>query len=522
VVFSYGWRQFDLTYASVDSRLPLQFGSYRAIRSLAQGGMGEVFLAEQTGPGGFSRLAVVKRILPDREFDKNTRQLFLDEARVAAHLTHPNLVQVFEFGEAEQSYFMAMEYIRGLTVAALTRALKRRAELVSPEIAVHIAVSALRGLHYAHTATDDQGHSLNIVHRDISPDNIMVSTAGLVKVLDFGIAKAVGQTPRTSEGTVRGKMAYLSPEQLFELKVDRRCDVRAVGVVLFEMLTGERFVASTIDVGQFAQFVVADPPPVHIRAPQVPLALAALIDKSVRRLPEARFDTAEAFAEALESWAAQQPSHKAQPALAALVEQLFVPILHTGDSEQPLASPVPSRLTMSLPVSVSASTEVRPAKKLPRSVMLVGAACLTLSSLPAVWFYLSKNNTDAVESRPKPAQAPLADGPIEPPVTPTPAKVIDVPPSVPAVAVSPTAVDGGRAMPLAPARREGRLDIRVSPWAHVFVDGKSVGQTPMEPLTLTVGTHRVRLFNPELQLERETTVKVLAGQRAEIRINLLE
>ncbi len=484
--------------------------------------MGEVFLAEQTGPGGFSRLAVVKRILPDREFDQNTRQLFLDEARVAAHLTHPNLVQIFEFGEAERSYFMAMEYVRGLTVAGLTRALKRRSELVPIEVAVHIALNALRGLHYAHTATDDQGHSLNIVHRDISPDNIMVSTAGLVKVLDFGIAKAIGQTPRTSEGTVRGKMAYLSPEQLFELKVDRRCDVRAIGVVLFEMLTGERFVASTIDVGQFAQFVVADPPPVHTREPQVPAALAALIDKSVRRLPEERFDSADAFAEALEVWVAQQPSHKAQPALAALVEKLFVPTLHTGDSEQPLASPVPSHLTMSLPVSVSGSTVVRPVRKLPRTAVAVVAVCLTLSFFPAAWYFFSSRRSVAVESTQQPVNAAVANRPTEPLVQPISAKAVEVPPNFPAVPIAVPAVEAARSTPLVVARREGRLDIRVSPWAHVFVDGKSVGHTPMEPVTLAVGTHRVRLFNPELQLEREMTVKVHAGQRAEVRVNLLE
>ncbi|MBL8913802.1 MAG: serine/threonine protein kinase, partial [Archangium sp.] len=208
------------------SSAPAVLGKYQLIRKLAAGGMAEVYLARAAGPMGFEKTVVVKRILPHLADEQNFISMFLSEARLAAQLNHPNVVQVFDFGEASGSYFLVMEFIDGVNLRVLFRkANEAKTQLPFPLVARIISL-ACEGLAYAHDFTDPQtGELLGLVHRDVSPDNVLIARNGSVKVVDFGIAKAANQTNLTKTGTVKGKFSYMPPEQLTGQPLDKRADV---------------------------------------------------------------------------------------------------------------------------------------------------------------------------------------------------------------------------------------------------------------------------------------------------------
>ncbi|HEX8954213.1 MAG TPA: serine/threonine-protein kinase, partial [Polyangia bacterium] len=212
------------------------FGNYRLQRRLARGGMAEVFLARLIGVEGFERRVAIKRILPHLSESEEFRGMFLDEARLAAQLTHPNIVHIYDFGKADDYYFIAMEYVDGVDIGRLIRRAKERP--MPFELAARIFADVCAGLHFAHNAVDPIGRKLEVVHRDITPQNVLVSYDGVVKVVDFGIAKAQFAAGRTRPGVVKGKYAYMSPEQVEGKSLDGRSDVFSAGICLYEMLTG--------------------------------------------------------------------------------------------------------------------------------------------------------------------------------------------------------------------------------------------------------------------------------------------
>ncbi len=218
---------------------PLSVGKFRLIASLGQGGMADVYLAVASGVGGFNKLQVLKRLRPDRAEEQGIIEMFLDEARLAAQLNHPNVVSTLEVCEDGQDFFMVMEYLDGTPFNRLLA--KAKATPPPPGILLKIIAEALTGLHYAHELNNYDGKPLNIVHRDVSPHNVFVTFDGHTKVLDFGIAKAASHVVQTAAGMVKGKIAYMSPEQVRLEKVDRRADVFAMGLVLAEALTSKRF-----------------------------------------------------------------------------------------------------------------------------------------------------------------------------------------------------------------------------------------------------------------------------------------
>ncbi len=197
-----------------------RYGKYLLLKRIGLGGMAEIFLAKQLGVKGFEKLVVIKRILDQFASERDYVEMFLDEARIASSLNHPNVVQIFDLGQVESSFFIAMEFIAGHDLMALLRKFAARREALPPELAAYVVASACEGLHYAHTKKDLQGRPLGIVHRDISPSNLLVSYDGAVKVVDFGIAKAASQSTRTQAGTVKGKFSYMSPEQIQGQEID--------------------------------------------------------------------------------------------------------------------------------------------------------------------------------------------------------------------------------------------------------------------------------------------------------------
>jgi serine/threonine-protein kinase len=279
---------------------PRVVGRYALYGEVAAGGMATVHFGRLVGAVGFSRTVAIKRLHPQFAKDPDFVAMFLDEARLAARIQHPNVVSTLDVVALEDEVFLVMEYVQGEALSKLIRAARRQGEVVPPRIAVAVLAGALHGLHAAHEAKSEQGAPLNIVHRDISPQNIMVGTDGAARVLDFGVAKAAARVTSTRDGQMKGKVSYMAPEQLRGKGVDRRTDVFAAGVVLWETLTGRRLFDGD-DPGEILSKLLESviPPPSSLE-PGVPKHLDEIVLKALDRNADRRWATARDFAIALE------------------------------------------------------------------------------------------------------------------------------------------------------------------------------------------------------------------------------
>ncbi len=302
---------------------PELLGKYRLLQPLARGGMAELYLARQQGVAGIEKTVVIKRVLPHLAKYKDFVGMFLDEARIAAQLDHPNIVQLFEFGEVDGNYYIAMEYLAGEDLTALARAAKRRERRIPESLAAYVFAAACDGLQHAHTFVDATGRALNIVHRDISPSNIFVTYQGAVKLLDFGIAKAEGKLTRTRTGLRKGKSLYMSPEQVRGDPLDGRSDVFALGSVLYEVLIGEpAFLRDTeLDTLRAILFEPVEPP--HTKLPSMSATMEAIILKALATSLDDRFSSALQMRKALEEVLVEQATGDAQVQLQAYVRELM-------------------------------------------------------------------------------------------------------------------------------------------------------------------------------------------------------
>jgi serine/threonine-protein kinase len=272
-----------------------KFGRYFLLDRIATGGMAEVYRAVTQGVEGFRRTFVVKRILSEKASSPAFIRMFCDEARICALLHHPNIVQVYDFGHVQGSYFLAMEYLPGKDLSSLMRVLRAAKASVPPALATFVAREAAVGLHYAHILRGANGQGLGIVHRDVTPSNIMLLFAGGVKLLDFGIAKAATATDREGEG-VKGKLGYLAPEQARGEEVDGRADVYALGVTLWEMLVGRRLFAGKDDLETLRNVLQKPVPPPSSLRPGIPAELDRVVLRALERDREQRYATAEELA----------------------------------------------------------------------------------------------------------------------------------------------------------------------------------------------------------------------------------
>src|ERR1700682_4820949 len=220
------------------SQVGSTYGKFFLMKKLAAGGMGEIFLAKQQGPAGFQKILVVKKILSHLTENKEFIEAFLGETRLAAQMNHRNIVQVYELGEQDRSYFIAMEYVQGKSLRDVIDAAIKRKEKMPAELCRNLAEQVCDGASYAHNLTDMSGRGLNLVHRDLNPQNVLISYTGDVKIIDFGIAKSEMSTVKTEAGMIKGKFVYMSPEQSMAKKLDKRSDIFAIGISLYEMLTG--------------------------------------------------------------------------------------------------------------------------------------------------------------------------------------------------------------------------------------------------------------------------------------------
>jgi len=261
--------------------------------------MGEIFLARLEGAAGFEKLYVVKRILPHLADDARFRQMLISEAQIAAKMAHANICQVFELGETAGQLYIAMEYLEGVTLLPLLRrASKQQVHLDFGFIAA-VATQTCDALHYAHELKDRDGETLGLVHRDVTPSNIFLTESGVAKVLDFGIAKARGASAKTEDGAVKGKYAYMAPEQLRGGAIDRRVDLFALGVVMYEMVALRRLFQRKTDYLTFRAVMEQPIPDIRRYRPDIPDALANVLARALDREPSKRFDSARQLGSAM-------------------------------------------------------------------------------------------------------------------------------------------------------------------------------------------------------------------------------
>jgi serine/threonine protein kinase len=359
-------------YPAVDVLSPgTRIGRYEVVKLLAMGGMAEIYLAKNVGLQGFETLSVLKR-LPPSCLDDNPSyvNLFFDEARLVASLRHPNIAQVFDFGQHQDSYFFVMEYLDGVNLRQLIQKGKKRGERVPLACAIQIMLGVTQGLHAAHEARGPEGQSLDIVHRDVSPTNVVVTNDGAVKVIDFGVAKSTKHRARTETGVVKGKFAYMSPEQCRAKSVDRRTDLFALGVVLYELTTGSRPHGASCGPDLIHSIVEKDCPDPRLGFVDYPEELAEIVGKLLDRNPERRYQTAREVHQALSlfaarrqmmlspyelaSWvngltqakAAQKPKADSKVPTVRLMQPISIPKTSNRESTKPFTKDVARELLM--------------------------------------------------------------------------------------------------------------------------------------------------------------------------------
>ena len=298
-------------------------GSYELLRRLACGGMAEIYLARARGIEGFEKVVVLKRILPQFAQNSDFVGMFLDEARLSATLQHPNIAQVHDIGQWNGSYFFTMEYVHGQDVRGILQAVVQQHRQVPLAQALTIIAGAAAGLHAAHEKRGFNGRPLKIVHRDVSPSNVLVSYDGGVKLVDFGVAKAAQRQTETRAGTLKGKIAYMSPEQCLGQELDRRSDVFSLGILLYELTTARRLFKGDAEFAVMQRIVNEDVPPPSSVIPGYPAALEKIVMRALQRDRGERYPTAQELQLDIEHFAGAQRLSLSQVMLARFMNGLF-------------------------------------------------------------------------------------------------------------------------------------------------------------------------------------------------------
>jgi serine/threonine protein kinase len=558
--------------------------------------MAELFRARVAGEQGFYKIVAIKRILPQYANDEAFVSMLVDEARVAAHLSHPNICEVFELRrDADGGLFIAMEYISGVSLAALLEKLNADKRRLPEACALDVAIHLLEGLDHAHRLTDPAGRALGIVHRDVSPDNVLITRDGAVKLTDFGVAKAQGRLTQTRQGLIKGKPAYMSPEQVCGKEIDGRADVFAAGLVLWEALAGQPHYSAE---GEFQLMrIVADGKTRRLSEAGIKVApeLEAAMAKALSPELDTRYLRASDFARDLATHLHRRwPEHRSAD-LGALVEEHFKPrfdalterlrrfesgeeppagVLTAAEGPEPFASPEASAqdpstvptdptaspvdktgpFTATPPPEATAKPAVVPAtrskpkkakKELSDSgqrraddqavdaalkqaerderqwkrknsspsrvvVLLLAVVAFGVAIAAGIGGMSWLHGDDADPAPPPrldPRLAPLPRPPEDP--KPPPKKPVDPPRHADPPPPSP---DGPK----------GYLDVECEPApCEIDVDGKRVGVAPIHEQALVAGSHKLRAVNRVVNLTRQATVQVTAGQTAMKRINLV-
>ena len=543
------------------------FGKYHIFATLGRGGMADVYLSVARGPIGFNKLVVVKRLRAQLADELAFREMFLDEARLAARLNHPNIVNTYEVGEHKDSYFIAMEYLEGQPLNKVLKDSIRGRVPLSYAICARIAADGLSGLHYAHELTNYDGRPLKIIHRDISPHNLFVTYEGQIKVVDFGIAKAALSSTETEAGVLKGKVAYMAPEQAIGAGIDCRADVFSMGIVLWELVARRRLFQGDNAAVTLHKLMNEPIPNVASVVPSVPAKLDAIIAKALSKDADDRYSSALEFRRALEEFIAMSGDSPRPDVIAETMDTLFhstreevsgkirvymsrfqaegaPPIsmhpltsataarlgtLGSGSGSGSLITLGPSQTPHSIVYAAGTGTLAAPGGTSPgaagSSSLLPAVALGGLAMVAAVSIWVfggQKEQTSVV----KPPTAVA----VEPPAPPTALAQTTVLPAPPVLVpeggtpVRPRAAQAVQGTPVLPVKtatkttvepvkeEPGFLTLDSRPWSRVSEGGRALGVTPLNRVSLSAGPHTFTLENPDKGLSKTVTVQVKSGE----------
>ncbi len=499
-----------------------KIGRYHVIGRIASGGMAEILLAKVLGPGGFERPVVIKRVLPHLVNETEFRDMFLDEARIVAAIQHHNVVQVHELGREDDELYLVMEYLAGESIRSLcTRAAARNIRL-DLGLCAHVIAESCAGLHAAHEFTDPDGKPLHVVHRDVCPNNLFVTYDGTVKVVDFGIAQAADRFTLTEAGQVKGKAAYMSPEQCLRRPVDRRTDVFALGVVLYELTTGHRLFGGALESRLISCLQREEVQPPSRVVPDYPSELERICIRALRFDPEERFASAEEMRRALVRFQRSLTSDVLpEEQLTACMRDLFrdrveekaellsrlragtgISYIPTAEVSDEVSVPVveternrdhlPLLSVSDDPVDVLAATSAgydttrgrrRGLKRRSRGLMLTAILTILASAGLGSLFYIADPALGARDARPQHTPQTASPGaiPTNAPVAPVPEQVV-----------------------VAPVPEQVMVELTsLPPGAGAWLDGVYQGDTPLA-VVLARGTEALSL---RLQLSGHETLE---------------
>lgn len=555
----------DVVPTLVEDEEEQLFGRYRLLYQLAFGGMATVYLGRAIGPGGFDRPVAIKRIHPHLAKQRSFVEMFLDEARIVSHISHPNVCSVYDFGEIDGTYYMTMEYLVGESLASLLKTVAGRPDALHSRrwraLALRLIADACEGLHAAHELKDDHGRPLDVVHRDVSPANLFVTYDGAIKVVDFGVAFAQGRLHETATGAIKGKLAYMPPEQFAGEPADRRYDIWALGVCLWEMLTGRRLFRRSNEVETMMAVRSGEIPGPSVVDPTIDAAIDSLVLKALEREPGSRYTSAREFGQALQTYLASCGERASLADLAEWMAELFnerrtrqfdlIEAVHqsavrrdraihfqaTAINHVPASTRVerwddePSEGAESETVSVARPVDSPAAPvgrdKHPRWIWLVLLLGLLGGFAFTIALVVGSSGDDSeegvvslpdtpraappiVRSEPEPARVPMPPSPVAP--SPEPA-----PPPEPAPAEPPPPAGDEERAPRARRRRAraptgtGTVTIVTQgAWADVYRGRSRLGRTPGR-FTLPAGRHVLRLLPRGEEPARRVTVRVQPG-----------
>ena len=575
--------EIDVSFIGEGSRAAWQPGdvvkSYSLLARIATGGMAEIWLARQAGLKGFEKLVVIKRMVDALCEDPEFVEMFLDEARIAAQLNHPGIVQIYDLGEKDGAYFIAMEYLAGENLAVVVREGLKRGIGLALTASTRIVATAAEALGHAHAQKSSKGEPLGVVHRDVSPQNLIVTYDGHTKIVDFGIAKAAVRSSLTVGGKLKGKFAYMSPEQARGEHVDGRSDEFALGIILHELVTRTRLF-KTDDAFQAIHEVGMgrEIAPAALKNPDVPIELSDIIGRALAPGPDERYATCRDFAQALEAWLKTQTVVPDPPQIASHMSLLFgeriaqrmklLDQARAGDLTPSSRARLPAaarnksglsgehtprrrRLILGALFGLALGSALGTAVLLrnravepprhplvtvetepPGASVEVDGAKLGVSPLTVTTLALGKHQVVAhVEGRVPAKRAFSLTDPGErqtivltlTPIVrvelpqPPPVEVPPVqPPVQPPPVQPPVKPPDERPAPVA----KGRLSLNTEPWTQVFLGARKLGETPILDLSLPAGSYTLKVVNEEKGISKAIMVEIKPGQSTVMKLKL--
>ncbi|HEX6246010.1 MAG TPA: serine/threonine-protein kinase [Polyangiales bacterium] len=545
------------------------FGGYRIAHPIATGGMATVFLARKTGPGRFAQTAAIKIIHPHLARNRELSEMFMDEARLASCINHPNVCRVFDFGEAEGTFFLAMEYVRGESWSGVLPALLAADATRVAALAAHVLAQACEGLHAIHEALGPDGRPLNIVHRDVSPQNLLIAYDGSVRLLDFGIASAEGRAHTGSTEVVRGRYAYMAPEQMRGMEIDRRADVWSLGVMLYEALHGYNpFIRDT----QIATMLAVTQEPLPEWSGHTPPELQEIGRRALAREPEARFSNARELGDALARFLARSGESALHAELSRQLRHTFAEQiaqkraalreLSGEDTSVELSSVFPPVQAAETPLEplAPAPAITRSSRRPTRSVLAAGLGLFALSSAASWYAVRQVDPPPSLATRAAPARQPTPGAAEQAAAAPAESGRASAPAPTATTTPEPAARSGAEqhddasesrrerrqrrrrereeaeqvAAPAGPAAPEaaptrppistksgpGTLVIGTSQgWALIFEGSRKLGTTPLK-LELSSGPHVLEVRPYGEGAARRVPIEVKPGEVTKLRVEL--